>query len=199
MIIKMSYEQENQYEFIAFCEEHNLTPKHEWHEDDGQNTMVEYINTEDLQEPDMPTCEASRIFYKPDREEPTVRITNRTELAEYCIRSHADSALEEGHLICVDANCRVIVNFTVSTGSLGDVSMYPDKIAKIALLANARSVFLSHNHPGGTCAPSSEDIAATLQIKKILRMLNIMVLDHMIVTPDHQSYSLSAHGDITIN
>ena len=45
-----------------------------------------------------------------------------------------------------------------------------------ALNYNAHSVLLCHNHPGGTCAPSQEDIASTLQLQRLLNGVGILVL-----------------------
>ena len=64
-----------------------------------------------------------------------------------------------------------------------------------ALNYNAHSVLLCHNHPGGTCAPSQEDINSTVQLQKLLQGVNILVLDHIIVAGD-KTYSMIQHGDI---
>ena len=77
-----------------------------------------------------------------------------------------------------------------------EVSAYPRVVATFALLANAHSIFLTHNHPGGTCAPSAEDISSTQMLKRLLDMVGIRILDHMITTPDGNTYSLAQHGEI---
>ena len=59
---------------------------------------------------------------------------------------------------------------------------------------NAYSVLLSHNHPGGTCAPSPEDISSTVQLLGLLNGAGILVLDHIIVAGD-RTYSMIQHGD----
>jgi len=67
-------------------------------------------------------------------------------------------------------------------GTTDAVSVYPDAIAKKALLRGARSVVLCHNHPGGITNPSQEDRRVTMEVKKALRILNIRLLDHLIVS-----------------
>ena len=64
-----------------------------------------------------------------------------------------------------------------------------------ALNYNAHSVLLCHNHPGGTCAPSPEDISSTLQLQRLLNGVGILVLDHIIVAGSN-TYSMIEHGDI---
>ena len=68
-------------------------------------------------------------------------------------------------------------------------------VLETALNYNAHSVLLCHNHPGGTCAPSPEDIASTLQLQRLLNGVGILLLDHIIVAGD-RTYSMIQHGDI---
>lgn len=131
-------------------------------------------------------------------EEPTKRICNAYELEAYCINLLSDCAVEEFHVICVNAQCQIICETTISTGSLSEVSAYPRVIATVALLSNAHSVFLTHNHPGGTCSPSREDIVSTNNIIKSLKLFSIRVLDHMIITPGGAAYSMTRNRDIDL-
>ena len=129
---------------------------------------------------------------------PSRAIKNRNMLAEYCAELLGNEAMESFHVICVDAQCRLLGESEICSGDLSEVYSYPRKIVTIALLMNAHSVFLTHNHPGGTCSPSAEDVMSTVKIKKILDQLGILLLDHCIVTPDGGSYSMAQHGDFSI-
>ena len=124
-------------------------------------------------------------------------IRNRKDLEKFCVRLNEDEAFEKFSVIAVNAQCRPIGIYSIM-GALSEVNAYPRVITTFALLANAHSVFLTHNHPGGTCAPSTDDITSTVRIQRILRELGIMVLDHLITTPEGQCYSMAQHGDISI-
>ena len=56
------------------------------------------------------------------------------------------------------------------------------KIASIALEVDAKKIVLSHNHPGGTLEPSKDDCVATDNLRKLLELLNVKLLDHVIIT-----------------
>ena len=84
----------------------------------------------------------------------------------------------------MNAQCKPIGMYSIS-GSLSEVSAYPRVVVTYALLTNAHSVFFTHNHPGGTCAPSNEDIHSTKLLKGIFDKLQIMLLDHMITPPGY--------------
>ena len=70
-------------------------------------------------------------------------------------------------------------------------------VMETALNYNAHSVFFCHNHPGGTCAPSTEDVASTIQLQRLLNGVGILVLDHIIVAGTN-TYSMAQHGDIDV-
>ena len=98
-------------------------------------------------------------------------------------------------MIALNAQCNVLGRRRISEGSLSEVSAYPRLVMETALNYNAHSVLLCHNHPGGTCAPSQEDIASTLQLQRLLNGVGILVLDHIIVAGS-VTYSMIEHGDI---
>ena len=123
------------------------------------------------------------------------RIGNSREAENFCLSLLAGERLENFYVIALNAKCNVLGKRKISTGSLSEVSAYPRLVLETALNYNAHSVLLSHNHPGGTCAPSPEDISSTLQLQRLLNGVGILVLDHIVVAGD-RTYSMIQHGDI---
>ena len=123
------------------------------------------------------------------------RIGNSREAEKYCLSILAGQRTERFYVISLNAQCAVLGRRKISDGSLSEVSAYPRMVMETALNYNAHSVLLCHNHPGGTCAPSPEDIASTLQLQRLLNGVGILVLDHIIVAGD-RTYSMIQHGDI---
>lgn len=70
---------------------------------------------------------------------------------------------------------------TVSVGSLDASIVHPREVFKSAILSNAESIILLHNHPSGSLQPSSEDLKITERLKKAGEILGIELLDHIIV------------------
>jgi DNA repair protein RadC len=69
----------------------------------------------------------------------------------------------------------------ISRGSLA-ASMVPvPEIFKAALLHNAASLMMAHNHPSGDPIPSKEDLLSTKRMKDAGRILGIEVLDHIVI------------------
>ena len=123
------------------------------------------------------------------------RIGNSRDAERYCLSLLAGRRTESFWVIALNAQCNIIGKRKISDGSLSEVSAYPRMVMETALNYNAHSVLLCHNHPGGTCAPSPEDIASTLQLQRLLNGVGILVLDHIIVA-NESAYSMIQHGDI---
>lgn len=136
----------------------------------------------------------ARVWEKCNMREPD-RITNRREAEAFCKSLAMGERNERFYVICVNAQCKVLGTRKISEGSLNEVSAYPRLVAETALNYNAHSVFFCHNHPGGTCAPSAEDISSTLQLQRMLNQMGILVLDHLIVAGNNV-YSMAHRGDI---
>ena len=87
--------------------------------------------------------------------------------------------------VCLHLDARNQVNALeiVSTGSLNASLVHPREVFKAAILNNAASVILAHNHPTGDATPSREDIELTRRMVKAGGIMGMEVLDHIIVTP----------------
>jgi len=73
---------------------------------------------------------------------------------------------------------------TCHIGSLNSSMAHPREIMKVAILSNAASLILGHNHPSNDPSPSQEDVQVTKRIVKAGQLLGIDVLDHIIVCDD---------------
>jgi DNA repair protein RadC len=71
--------------------------------------------------------------------------------------------------------------YKISEGGISDTSIDVRIIMQAALLANATSIVLAHNHPSGNLSPGYGDIEVTKLIKEAARVMNITVHDHIIV------------------
>ena len=76
------------------------------------------------------------------------------------------------------------------TSTIVDVRM----IMQTALVSNATSIILTHNHPSGNPRPSIHDDNLTKKIKSACELMDIRLLDHIIVTPYDSFYSYCDEG-----
>ena len=71
---------------------------------------------------------------------------------------------------------------TVSLGSINASIITPRDVFKSAILANAVSVILCHNHPSGDLTPSMQDIEITKRLIEVGELVGVKVLDHLVVS-----------------
>jgi DNA repair protein RadC len=69
-------------------------------------------------------------------------------------------------------------------GSLNASIVHPREVMKSAVLSNAASIIVGHNHPSGKVEPSREDIEVTKRLVEAGKIIGIEVLDHIIVGDD---------------
>src|SRR5260363_110589 len=69
-----------------------------------------------------------------------------------------------------------------SHGTLTHTAVYPQKIARQALLCNAVALIVAHNHPSGNAEPSPSDFHLTKQLQAALALFDIRLLDHFVVS-----------------
>lgn len=69
-------------------------------------------------------------------------------------------------------------------GSLNASIFHPREVMKSAILSNAASIIVGHNHPSGKVEPSKEDIEVTKRLVEAGKIIGIDVLDHIIVGDD---------------
>ena len=81
----------------------------------------------------------------------------------------------------------------ISRGGITGTVADPRIILKLALEQGATSIILCHNHPSGNLKPSRADEELTQKIKVAARYLDIVVMDHVIVSEDGY-YSFADDG-----
>ena len=101
-------------------------------------------------------------------------------LAKYYLRLHEQTE-EYVYMICTNNKLHMIGIFEISHGNVNSTVMGAREIFQKALLANAVSIFLMHNHPSGDPTPSHEDIEVTQRLIKAGEIVGVQVLDHLII------------------
>ena len=100
-------------------------------------------------------------------------------------RFYSDSTIgyrESFKVLYLNNSNQVLACSTISEGGTTCTSVDIRMIMQGALLTNATSIILSHNHPSGNTTPSKQDKDLTERVKSASKILEIRVLDHIILT-----------------
>lgn len=79
-----------------------------------------------------------------------------------------------------------------TSGTVMDIKL----IVSIALKTLASGVILAHNHPSGALKPSTEDLLITNRLEESLKLFDIKVIDHLIISPDWVYFSFADEGNL---
>lgn len=118
-------------------------------------------------------------------EAPSLYSTEPVSTPDDAVRVMAEALAEMDREYCCVVNLdnkNRAINFNVV--SIGDVnaSIVPIQNAfKAAILSNATSLMLLHNHISGVLEPSGDDMLVTKRIIEAGKIMNIPVVDHLIV------------------
>ena len=85
-------------------------------------------------------------------------------------------------VIFLDSQNRMISYQELFFGTLAATSVYPREVVKLALQNNAAAAIFAHNHPSGVTEPSEADQLITSTLKSALRLIDVRVLDHIVVS-----------------
>ena len=88
---------------------------------------------------------------------------------------------EELHVLLLNTRNRVIAERTVYVGTVNSSAVRPAEVVRPAVMLNAPSMILVHNHPSGDPTPSPEDVRVTGDIIAAGKLMDIAVLDHVVV------------------
>jgi DNA repair protein RadC len=97
--------------------------------------------------------------------------------------------------IYLTAGNRLMVSEEISRGTVTQTAVYPREVVKRALEIGCASIIVAHNHPGGGTASSAADRALTVKLKAALETVDVVLLDHFIVTAD-VIVSMAERGEI---
>lgn len=110
-----------------------------------------------------------------------VRISAPDDAYGYIKSSLSGKETEHLYLINLNARNTVINKSLISIGTVNETLIHPREIIKVAVMNNAVSIILAHNHPSGEPYPSAEDIKVTRRLENACKIVGIGFTDHLIV------------------
>ena len=119
------------------------------------------------------------------RENPSdevISINNSTDVYDLVREELVNSDRERFLSVMLNVKNHLIGVETVSIGSVIAAILTPSLVFRSAILANAVSLILAHNHPSGDLEASINDLDLTKVLIKAGDLLGIRILDHLIVS-----------------
>ena len=102
---------------------------------------------------------------------------------------------EFSYAIFLDRGNNILGYFMISSGGIAGTVIDVRVVFQAALLSNASSLAIFHNHPSGNLTPSKADKMITEKLVETGKILDIPLLDHLIITEDNY-YSFADNGEL---
>jgi DNA repair protein RadC len=114
------------------------------------------------------------------------------KLAKGFLRMHEETE-EYMYMICLNTKLMMTGLFEISHGNVNSSVVGTREVFQKALLGNAVSIILMHNHPSGDCTPSIQDIEVTKRLVEAGKIIGVEVLDHIIIGKHYCSLREKGH------
>jgi DNA repair protein RadC len=102
---------------------------------------------------------------------------------------------ESFFILLLNAANKTIGYAKISQGGVSGTVVDVKIIAKYAIDSLASSIILAHNHPSGNLIASKQDKEISDKIKEALKLLDVKVLDHIILSPYKKEFiSMASQG-----
>lgn len=127
-------------------------------------------------------CEIALRFDLEHSKESTKQIKTASQVYKLIRKNIYGKKKEHLYVISLDSRNSLIAVDLISIGTLNETLANPREIFRQALMRNAVSIILVHNHPSNNITPSSDDILLTERLINSGNLIEIKVLDHIIAT-----------------
>ena len=139
-----------------------------------------------------------RLSYVADVNIEVTKVNSSTECADLLRASFEDGEMdyrEYFKVMYLNRSYKPLGIHTISMGGTVSTIVDTKMIFTGALLANAQSIILCHNHPSGNLRPSIQDDALTKRAVEAGKLLDLPVIDHIILSSSSY-YSYADEGRI---
>jgi len=101
---------------------------------------------------------------------------------------------EQLRVVLLDTKNHVLACELVYQGTLHGIAIRAAEVLRPAVLVNAPSIIVVHNHPSGDPDPSKEDVRTTERLMAAGDTVDIQVLDHIIIGSEGRYVSMQECG-----
>jgi len=108
-------------------------------------------------------------------------IKSPQDAANYMMEEMRYLAQEHFYALLLNVKNQVLSKELISVGSINSSIVHPREVFKQAIIKNASSLIVLHNHPSGDPTPSREDLEVTKRLSETGKIIGIEILDHIVI------------------
>ncbi len=129
-----------------------------------------------------------------ERSHETAQVRTPADAARVCCEMLDGYEREVFLAVALSTANRVIGAHVCHVGTIDASIASPREVFRFALLCNARSVIVAHNHPSGNLEPSRPDVQVSQQLQAAGKHFDIPLQDSLVIGFDGRYTSLAERG-----
>lgn len=123
-----------------------------------------------------------------------VRVDGMSAAAKF-LHGILDGKEQESFVILIlDVTGKVTAWREVARGRQDRVEVPTRELFRTALMCDAASLILSHNHPTGDPTPSEADLMLTMRLRAAGDAIGVPIVDHIIIGANDRHYSIAQNS-----
>lgn len=124
------------------------------------------------------------------------KLAKPAEAASVLASIMGEEAVETFGILFLTTKQHLIAYHQLSRGGIDSTIANPREVFQVALLANAATLIVGHNHPSGDPNPSPDDMRLTRRLVDAGALMGVEVIDHIIVGHDGRYFSFKERGEM---
>lgn len=126
-----------------------------------------------------------------------VKISNSENAADFIRQFYSDDIeIYESFFILLMNRANKVTGYAkISQGGVCGTIVDKKILLKYVVDSLASGVIIAHNHPSGNTSPSDADIRITKDVKELCKLVDSILMDHVILTAD-SFYSFADNGNL---
>ena len=137
--------------------------------------------------------DVSRL-YLVDKYQNPQKIIEFDQVSDYVLNKFIGYEEKENvFLLLLDKKGKEVYCGMIAHGNFNSANFSIRDVVTLAINYGAVYAFLAHIHPSGLALPSRDDVTATIDVSKALRLVGVTLVDHFIVA-DHDCVSMAESG-----
>jgi DNA repair protein RadC len=137
--------------------------------------------------------DVSRL-YLVDKYQNPQKIIEFDQVSDYVLNKFIGYEEKENvFLLLLDKKGKEVYCGMIAHGNFNSANFSIRDVVTLAINYGAVYAFLAHSHPSGLALPSRDDVTATIDVSKALKLVGVTLVDHFIVA-DHDCVSMAESG-----
>lgn len=159
--------------------------------------MKKYTKDQDINEMLNTVAEISICYNYKVKAKDRAKATSADELAKAFFSVYDKGSIEvteTSYCAILDNRLAIIGIIKIGEGDNTGSLMNLNRAFQAAIMCNGKHIAICHNHPSGNLKPSEPDKKTTLSFVNSAKLLNMRLIDHIILGPDGDYFSLNENG-----